>query len=253
MANLPGLAAGNEPRPAISLAAAEQAMEARSQRRYRGKSLKQVKADVKSRWSGISRLGRRMFEETADLGLAVAALKRLSPHGAFLPALQELGVSNASASRARELAIYREALPENPPPELGEVWTDQAALEFGKALFTMPDDVPQGERIPAAARVLKDKRVKARSSNLPSKVLRLETEIGAALHNADPGAQEAVDAMKNAAARLDAMAKQLAGENGLPPSEAKPRPRERLRRVKKGTGGEPMPGEILIPFSSRRS
>ena len=136
----------------LSYAAAEQAVQTLAERRYRNKSVDAIQRDAKGRWKKLATLGRRMLSETADLGITLEALRAKSPHGTYLERLEKLGISSSSADRMRKLACYREALPKNPPAGLyGEVWTDQAALEFGNALLELKSDVPEAERVPASS------------------------------------------------------------------------------------------------------
>src|SRR4029434_11289855 len=133
---------------------------------------------VKDRWGKIAQLGRRMFRQSADLGLALEALKQVGPYGTYRDRLEKLGISKSTDERLRKLALYREALPNDPQAELyGSVWTDHSALEFGKVLLDMPDDIPEGERLKVGVQRVRKARHTNDASKLSTRATRLEVEI----------------------------------------------------------------------------
>jgi hypothetical protein len=187
----------------LSYAAAEHRMQKLAERRYGDMSVDAIQKEAVGQLEQVQRTGRRMLNDTADFGVVLEALKTKSPHGTYLDRLEKLGVTKSSADRYRKLAIYRAALPKNPPLELyGAVWTDSAALEFGQALLEMKDDLPEEERMKKTTERVQAKRARHREADLPKKVFRLEIEITTGLEDGAPGAQQAVDLLEGAVARL---------------------------------------------------
>ena len=116
-------------------------------------------------------------------------------------------MSSSHADRLRELAIFAEALPPNPPTELyGAVeWQFRTALEFGRELEQLEDefpDMPAEQRTQRAIKRIGMKRSKSTTNLLSDRVLKLEAEIRTALGNNDPGAHVAAAAWREATARI---------------------------------------------------
>ena len=194
----------------LTRAAAELAVVQLANRRYRGKDADAIQADAKERWNKLVGIGRRAFNISADLGVALEALKAASPHGTYLARLEKLGIKQPTADRFRQLACYRVMLPKNPPPELyGEVWTDVAAMEYGKTLLEMDNDIPAEERPGRATQQIRAKRSTRSGSQLAKEIMNLENKVRLALQNGDDGAEQALDGWLGGGRRLDRFNKDL--------------------------------------------
>lgn len=195
--------------------AAEAKIAAKAQRRYKGRSVEDMLDVLREQLAAVDALGRRLLDRAADVGIALEALRDAcrgrGRETGYLAALEQLGISQSSADRMRKLAVYRELLPAKPPPGLfGSVWTDRAALEFGRTMVEMEDDVPEGgDLVEAAATRLRVRRRAAKPTGITAKLAKLEIELSTALHSGDAGSMQALDYWLAAGRRLDAVASDL--------------------------------------------
>jgi hypothetical protein len=200
----------------LSYRAAEHQVETLANRRYKGKTADAIEREVKTLWGKLTNQGRRMLDTSAAIGIAIIALRNASKRD-FLERLHALGITKSSAYRFMELAKVRAALPKNPPAELyGNVWTDRAALEFGKALFEdMEDDVPTQARIERAVAKVRQKQ-RTQGSGVARLASTLEARITEGLHDGDPDAHRALDIVLGMARRLPTIAKDLIDQGATP-------------------------------------